>query len=422
MSYDKRRWLALFAGILIEMCSGITYAWSVFQTPLIEKYACSTQMVTMLYTSNFWVSAFAFLFIGPFMKKHLTIRKEVLLGSSVYVASLLLTSCIQSSFALVVLIFGVLRCLGTALVYPVLMSYAVELFPERSGLSSGLMAAGFGLGAMIWAPLATSIHQATGDISRVFLTFGIIFGVVMIPLSFLLVPPPTPGQLPQGVGTAPARRKKAVALYQVNRLEMIRLPLFYITFIGLVFALACGNLVVNQASPIMRNLFGVSAQSAALLVSACSIFNVLGRLVCGVLSDRIGRSQVGFLALCVTAVMMLGMAVCRQNMVFTVFMLLVVFCYGGLASMVSPLTREVFGSTHFTANYSVLYFAYAIGSVVGPMGGNLLLTKTGSYGVEFGYAAVLAALGGAAMFLIAKKIRAAQIRSVRQTETNSQHT
>jgi OFA family oxalate/formate antiporter-like MFS transporter len=408
MSFEKKRWLALAAGILIEMCSGIAYAWSVFQGPLIEKFACTSQQVTLVYTGNFWFSAIGFLFLGPILRKRMSIRAEVLLGSVMYAGSILATSFVQKSFLLVFLLFGVLRSLGMSFVYPVLMAYAVELFPERSGFASGMMTAGFGLGAMVWAPLATNIYLTTNDISRVFLTLGSIFAVVMLPLTFLLVNPAQGGPAAGNRRETPLNKQPPASLYNVNRKEMLFLPLFYITFAGFIFALSCGNLIVNQASPIMRNLFELLPGSAAFIVSVCSVSNVMGRVVCGPASDKLGKSRVAFLLLLLTTVMMLGLVVFRQQAVFTVCMLLVVFGYGGLASLVPPLTKELFGSTHFAGNYTVIYFVYAMASLIGPMVGTILLERTASYALEFSYGAALAALGAAALFLIIRKARALQ--------------
>lgn len=405
MNYNNKRWIALIAGVLIEVCSGIAYAWSVFQGPLMAKFNVSLPMATLMYTGNFWFSAAGFLVIGPIARQKLTIRQSVFWGSLIYVCSILATAMVQKSFFLAFLFFSFFRSLGLTLVYPMLLSYSVELFPERSGFASGVMAAGFGLGAMIWAPLATNIFLSTGDISKVFLYLGIIFGVVMLPLTFLLVDPIQDASM-QAVASVAKKtsRTRHFKLMEVNRREMIRTPIFYAVFIGLSFALSSGNLVVNQASPIVQELFGVSVSAAAIVVSVSSIFNVIGRIISGAVSDRLGKSNVAFMLLCLSTVLTMLMLVLRQELLFKLSMWMVVFCYGGLSTLVSPITKEIFGAKHFTANYSVIYITHAIGSFLGPMVGTMLLRSSGSYSVEFGYALLLSVLGCAALYLVARKV------------------
>lgn len=394
------------AAIIIEVCSGIAYAWSVFQQPLMDKFGCTPQQLTMIYTGNFWFSAVGFLVLGPIVKKKLSVRSEVLLGCIIYAGSILATSMVKKSFFMIFLLFGVVRSLGMSFVYPVLMSYAVELYPEKSGFASGMMTAGFGLGAMIWAPLATSIYDSTGDISRVFFVLGTIFAVIMIPLSFLLVNPDSSAE-----NNNPTKIKSSlpvnssIELYNVNRKQLFGIPLFYVAFCGLTFAVSCGNLIINQASPIMQHLFGMVATSAALVVSVSSIFNVLGRFICGPASDKFGKSQVAFCLVVVTAVMMIGMTLIRNQLVFTICMLMVVFCYGGINSLVPPLTRELFGSKGFIGNYTVFYIVYAMGSLVGPMVGTSIMTYTSSYSAKFAYGSILAVLGAINLFFIVRRMR-----------------
>jgi OFA family oxalate/formate antiporter-like MFS transporter len=372
----------------------------------------------------------------------MSVRSMVLMGSVIYAGSIFLTSFVQETFLFVFLLFGVLRSLGMSFVYPVLMSYAVELFPERSGFASGMMTGGFGLGAMIWAPLATYIYQTTGDITRVFLVFGLLFGAIMIPLTFLLTDPAGAAlsKAGQGGGREKAGQEKAgqekadqgkadqgkagqavspagapaVALYDVNRKQMLGIPLFYVMFVGLTLAMSCGNLLVNQASPIMRNLFGFTAQGAALIVSVSSISNVMGRAICGPASDRFGKSQVALGLLLLTTAMMICMTLVRQQLFFTVCMMLVVFGYGGLASLVPPLTRELFGSKNFAGNYTLIYFTYALASLAGPLVGTGILERTASYSAEFGYGAAIAAAGSVALWIIVRMVSSPPSKPLRE--------
>lgn len=405
MKFEKRRWICLFAGMVIEACSGISYAWSVFQGPLIEKFQCSPQLVTLVYTGNFWFSAIGFLFLGPFFKRHLSIRNEVLLGSVLYAGSTIASSY-ATSFWPFFLLFGVLRALGLSLVYPVLLSYALELFPERSGFAGGMMAAGFACGAVIWSPLAMFIYTQHQDISKSFLYLGILFLCCMVPLSFLLENAPDGFREKMLSGRAAASGIHRAGLYDVNRNAMLRMPVFYAVFAGITFALSCGNIMVSQGAPIIRNLFGMTIANAALVVSMMSLFNMLGRVACGAISDRIGKSKTMFLLMCVTTGTMLLMSFIRVLPVFLLCILTVVFSYGGVASLVTPVTAELFGNKHVGENYTVMYCVYAMGSLIGPMTGSFILEKTASYTIEFLFGALLTLIAAGMMYAVVKQIDA----------------
>lgn len=410
MDFKKRRWVCLIAGVIIELLSGIAYAWSVFQTPLIEKFGWSVSQVSFAYTLYFLVLMLMSLFFGAKLKRKLSIRAEVLLGAVFYGGGVLLMGFMRSSVLELYLYFGVVASVGTAMIYPVLISYALELFPERTGFAGGLMTAGYGLGAVIWAPVASVVSETTGDIGKAFLLMGVLFFLGIVVLSRLLQAPPEGfrdsvlGAKASGAGKAAS----AVRLYDVGKSEMVRKPVFYLAMLALLIGLACGNMIITQGAPILQLKFGMAGTVSAVVVSLLSITNTVGRLVWGAFSDRIGKVSTLIWVLLFTAVFMLLLFMTHVVGLFVVILLGTTFCYGGVACLVAPTTEELFGGRHISENYSVTYSAFGLSSLIGPVLISMIREQTGEYTMGFILAAGMAAVG----LLCAVAIRAQMRKKV----------
>ena len=396
MDFKKRRWVCLIAGVIIELLSGIAYAWSVFQTPLIEKFGWSVSQVSLAYTLYFLVLMLMSLFFGAKLKQKLSIRAEVLLGAIFYGGGVLLMSFMRSSVLELYLYFGVVAAVGTAMIYPVLISYALELFPERTGFAGGLMTAGYGLGAVIWAPVASVVAESTGDIGRAFLLMGILFFLGIVVFSRLLQAPPEGFRdsiLGEKASDASQAAVSSVKLYDVGKREMIRKPIFYLAMLALLIGLACGNMIITQGAPILQLKFGMASTVSAVVVSLLSITNTIGRLAWGAFSDRIGKVSTLIWVLLFTAIFMLLLFMVQISGLFVAILLGTTFCYGGVACLVAPTTEELFGGRHISENYSVTYSAFGLSSLIGPVLISMVREQTGEYTMGFILAAGMAVVG-----------------------------
>lgn len=414
MDFRKKRWISLIAGVIIELLSGIAYAWSVFQTPLTEKFGWTISQVTLAYTIYFLGIMVVSMLFGARLKKMLSIRQEVLLGAVLYGGGILLMSFMRGSIWELYLFFGILSAVGTAMIYPVLISYALELFPERTGFAGGLMTAGYGLGAVIWAPLTGIITERTGDISKAFLLMGILFTVGIIVLAQLLRTPPEGfrEEILKERKTGAASGKVAItSVYNVGKNQMIKMPVFYVLFISLLIGLACGSMIITQGSPILQQMFEMPATVTAMIVSLLAVTNTIGRLAWGAFSDRFGKIRTLMLVHTLTAVCMLLLTVTHVPTAFIGVLLGTTFCYGGVACLVAPSTEEMFGGTHISENYSITYGTFGLSSMIGPMLIARIRESTGMYTMGFSVACVMAAVGfvittGIVMFVKKKETQA----------------
>ena len=392
MPFQKRRWIALAAAVLIEMQLGIAYAWSVFLEPLTAKYGWTVSGITTAYTMMYIFVMLFTMFFGQRLRKALALKKEVLIGGIIYAAALLGMSMMRSSVIELCFWWGIVYSVGTSMSYPVLISYAIELFPDKPGLAGGIVTAGYSLGSVIWAPLTAHIVETTGDISTAFRILGIAF-LIGIPVMtvFLMNVSEIPAMKPIAQGTKQAALPSSI--YDMGKSEMIRTGAFYAGMAALILGLACGGMTVSQASPIMTLRFGVSATQAAFVVSLLSVMNMAGRILWGSVSDRIGKLKTLAVLHVIAGVSMAGLLLIHQQTLFTVMLMGTLLAYGGVTCLVAPVTGELFGQAHVAENYTVTFCAFGLSSFFGPSLVSAIRQSTGDYTLAFAVAVVFSVIG-----------------------------
>ncbi len=398
MDFIKRRWICLAAATAIEVLLGIAYAWSVFQGPFVEKYGWSISGITGAYTLMSLITMLFTVFAGEKLRRKLSVRREVLIGGVIYSAAILGLSFMGGNLLELYFWWGLVLPVGTAMSYPVLLSYALQLFPDRTGLAGGLVSAGYALGSVIWAPLATVVSGAAGDISAAFRVLGTIFltGIVLMALLLREVPADFRQRLAARSGAVEKRKPVRRGVYNVGRREMLRTREFFLAILTLMLALSCGNMILSQGSPIMTHYFAVSTTEAAFVVSLLSIANMGGRMLWGAASDRIGKVRTLGILHILAAVFAAGLLVLQSQTLFVIALMGTIFAYGGASCMLAPVTEELFGAEHITENYSVTFCGYTLSGMIGPMLTSAIRQGTGSYVPAF-LCVVLFSLAGAAL-------------------------
>ena len=412
-SFLKKRKISLATGVLINLLGGVAYAWSVFVLPLHEKYGWSMSALSLAYTMSAMTSMLGNIFIVPWARKNLTMKKIILLGGLSYGLGVALSGFAPNIW-LFYLTFGVMNGLGNALYYPCLISYSQQIFPEKSGFSSGMVTAGYGMGAVVWASVANWLYHKTGDISMALLILGVLFLIGICSLSRLIF------EVPEGFGdfvrsrqsgTGEKKKPAAISLQEKPRGEMLKDPMFYSFYICIIAGILCGTMVVSHGSPFVQTQLGMTAEAAAAIVSVFSLANMAGRFAWGTVSDRIGRLNTTKLLYCCMVAGMAGMFLFHVTVPFVASMVLVMFCYGGLASLMAPLTSNLFGAKYITENYGIVFTVYGISSLIATPLAAKILENTGVYDTAF-----LVGLGFAAVGLLCNLIVAAKEKKLRKAQ------
>jgi OFA family oxalate/formate antiporter-like MFS transporter len=366
----------------------------------MEHFEWGIETISLTFTIQVLVSTLAPVYLGRFQKP-LGVRNYLRIGIAVYVVGLIATM-FTSSIGYLYIIYGIVVGIGISMLYPCLMAYSGRLFPEKTGMASGLLACSYGGGSIIWAPLAANFIGKHGALP-VFGLFAAIFAVVMIPASFMI------GEVPENFQPEKQRaHKKNVSIrskaqcveVKVNGIsakdytwqEMLRTSRYYIIVLALTLGATAGLMIMGHASTILQEVQRFTPEKAAVIIGVISIFNALGRLGFGFVSDRLGRYNVMLLLFTVIGGSML-LLTASGGTVFVLALFAISACYGGFTSMFSPICVDNFGIKNLAINYSFLYVAYGFAGVVGPQLAARTKAMGDGYNLAFLTVAVLSVVG-----------------------------
>jgi len=294
---------------------------------------------------------------------------------------------------------GFLAGAGVGFAYVAPIAALVKWFPDHKGLVTGLAVAGFGLGALLFSQK----WGALGFISEFGITpFFIVHGVVCfvgITIGALMLRNP-PGHEP-GCAVSSSNAWKAT----------LRKPTFWVLWamyfsasvaglgvIGIVKVFAGEQLVAaaDAAGTILtEDAVATLMLNGAKAVGVLALFNALGRVVWGFVSDRIGRTPAFIVMFLLQAGTMFSLGAMQTELGLVVAASLVGFNYGGAFSLFPSATADFFGARNLGANYGWLFTSYGIAGVVGIAAGNAAKSMTGSYTAAFAMAGVLCLISAA---------------------------
>jgi MFS transporter, OFA family, oxalate/formate antiporter len=374
------RWIILIASMIINMCIGSAYAWSVFQNPLISLFGWSTTDTSLAFTLSLSLVPIAMIGAGKIQDRYGP-KFVTMAGGLVFGLGLFLTSRITSLMGLY-LSYGLLGGFGIGMIYTCMVGNTIRWFPDKKGLAGGLIAMGFGLGAIIFAPLGVSLINQYGVLNT-FAIFGIVFSLIILLAALFL--------------EAPMKSSSSTATTINNSLtaqEMIKTPRFYLLWI--LYAIGCvgGLMIIGHASPIVQSKVGLSSQEAAFIVSFLGLSNSLGRVFWGSVSDRFGRMVTLTTTYFVASGCLLALGLLSSLPVVVIAIGGIALCFGGYLGIMPSICAECFGSKHIGINYGLLFTAYGFAAFAGPRLASLIRDMNGgSYDLAFGVVMGLNVIG-----------------------------
>lgn len=375
------RWLVVFGAVLLQLCLGAIYSWSLFNQPLMDKFGWSKDQVILTYSIAIFIFAFSTIFSGRLQDKFGP-RIVATIGGILYGCGLLLAST-ASSLTMLYLSYGVLAGAGVGFAYVCPLSTCVKWFPEKRGFITGIAVGAFGMGSLVFKVVIQSLLDSKG-VSATFFYIGIIYMVLVIGGAQLLRLPPKNF----GNGGSNVKKSNDEAAFTVN--QMMKTKAFYLLFVMYLFGCMSGLLVIGLAKDIGVQLAGLEPSVAANAVAMIALFNAGGRLSWGTLSDRIGRLKAIFFMFIITAVSMIVMSVVSLNyFIFFACLAGIAFCFGGFLAVFPTITGDFYGIKTLGANYGVIYQAYGIAALVGPF----IVRSAGGLKPTFMISAILAIIG-----------------------------
>jgi OFA family oxalate/formate antiporter-like MFS transporter len=398
------RWIQLGLGLIAMMSiSSPQYVWTLFTKPLQDALGATLPAVqvtfTLLIVLQTWFSPLQGYLVDRFGAR-LLIAAGCLLSGLGWISSAYATSLLG-----LYLTYGLFCGIGTGIVYVGIIGLVVRWFPDRRGLATGLVAAGYGFGAILTTfPIDTMMKQA--GYQHTLVVFGIILGIVgaaaalAMPTAADVLPPPP--ALASQTGTTPG--------------QMLRSKVFLLMFVMMTMMSTGGLMIISQFAAFSRDfgvanivVFGLAALPLALTIDRLT--NGLTRPFFGFVSDHIGRENTMAIAFLTEAAAVTLMVLFRDNaLVFVILSGVVFFGWGEIFSLFPSTLTDTFGAKYATTNYGWLYVAQGVGSIFGGPLAALLREQTGSWLPVFAIIIAMDVLTGILALAVLKPMRRAYAR------------
>lgn len=356
----KQRKLVFTAAFIIIFCCSASAAFSVFAQPLQAATGGSAAEVALTLTIYQTFMAIFGILSGKIVDKSGP-KKLMFIGGIVFGLGWALTA-FASSIPMLYLTTGLIAGAGNGLLYNPSLNMALKWFPEKKGTMSGLLLASASVGPLALSKVGAILCEAVG--TQGFIYIGVAYAVLVC-LSSMFVAVPEADWIPDGY--TPAQQAAQNSIRDVTPGEMIKTVRFWMMLI--LFALSCtaGIMMIGSLSTIAQTQLGVDPITASNFVAVNCIANLCGRLIIGKFCDKVGEAQTLVGILIVTAAALFGLNMAGTNLVFfTICLILLGGAFGGVLVVYPPFTAKNFGMKNQGMNYGIMFFAYAIGSLLGP--------------------------------------------------------
>jgi MFS transporter, OFA family, oxalate/formate antiporter len=366
--------------------------YEVLQNVATGEFGFSKTQSQMIFAAGLFTFALFTIFGGRLSKKYGP-RKMAITGGIVLGSGYILASFVGSNFYMMLVSIGILGGAGIGLAYVVPIAVGVKWFPDKKGMISGLAVAGFGFGALLWMKLCTGFTfgpvKITGDwgglyeyfdVTQVFLIYGIAFAAAVITGGLIMRNPPE-GWLPKGWTPPSSTDAKATGTVEFTSSEMRKTPQYWMLFFMFMVGAGSGLMVIG-----VIKLFGIdalqdsgstAAEASVIAGTAMALFyslaNGLGRIVWGLVSDKIGRKMSFVVMFGIQGLMMLAFFFIGGNEYLLYAGAAVIgFNFGGNFALFPAATADFFGNKSVGLNYGWIFLSYGFGGVIGPIAGGIM--------------------------------------------------
>lgn len=389
MKLESKRWLILIASVIINLCIGSGYAWSVFAKPMVALLGATAAAVAMAFTICNSVSPVTMITGGRLVDKFGP--KWVIFGGAFLFGGGILLTGYTKSLTWLYLSYGILAGFGMGFIYSCTIANTVKFFPDKRGLVAGIATAGYGTGSIVVAPVANWLITNYGVLAA-FKILGISYIIIIAVLSQFIMTAPE-GYKPEGWNPPAPTAGSTVTGVDKNWNQMLADPMFYVLLTMLFVGAFSGLMIISQASPIAQEVIKVTPATAALGVSLIALANTSGRVLWGWISDKIGRYAALTVMYIIAGVAVLALTSVSTFGGFVIATMLVGLCFGGVMGIFPALTADMFGPKNNGVNYGIMFSGFAIAGFFGPITAAKVKMASGGYTQAFIIAAALSIIG-----------------------------
>jgi OFA family oxalate/formate antiporter-like MFS transporter len=397
---EKGRWIFIGLGVLINLCLGSIYSWSVFRKPLETLFNIGATHSGLPYTIFLVFFAALMPIAGILLEKYGPRRLAIIGGSIVGLGWFF--SGFASNILFISICYGSITGAGVGITYGIPISVATKWFPDKKGIAVGLTLIGFGLSPLITAPVARILIEHYGPL-HTFSILGPSFWVIIIACSLPLRFPPNDCFEVRGQNIL---NTTLCLENEITAMDMVKSTRFYGLWSCYIIGTFSGLMAIGISSPVGQEIIKLDAATAAIFVSLFAIFNGIGRPLFGWLTDRHTPRVTAIISFIIIFAVSMGMLTAGES---DIWLYAICFCgfwltLGGWLALAPVATATYFGMKDYSKKYGIVYTAYGVGAIFGTLICGRLRDVFGSYLYAFYPTACLAIIGILiAGFLLTKK-------------------
>ena len=405
MSVKNRGWTVAFAGLGINLALGVLYTWSVVSKGIPDTWGWSEAARSLPYSVACLIFSLIMVPAGR-MQDRIGPRTVASIGGLLVGVGMLSAS--QTTTVLGFIIgFGLLAGAGIGFGYASATPPAVKWFSAaRTGLIAGIVVSGFGLASVYVAPLVKTLIQVYG-LSTTLMVLGIGFLIVVIGLAQFLRPPPS-GYVP--AGTVPPAAGAADVKADYSPMEMLKTWQFYALWFMYACGAGAGLMIISKLAKMVDVQAGISL--GFVLVAILAVGNGAGRIIAGMMSDRIGRKATMFICFVLQAVSIILLSQAEtgnalgSNVILALLSALIGANYGANLALFPSITKDFYGMRNFGVNYGLVFTAWGLGGFTLSLLAGQVYDATQTFAFAYYCSAIL---------LVMAAVTALAIKPVRQT-------
>ena len=367
-----KKWFIAITGTFTHLLLGTVYAWSFFQTPITEFTGWNNTQTAWAFSLSIFMLGITAAWAGNKMSVYGP-RKLAMIGGALYALGYLISgfALANQSLFLLYLGFGIIGGMGLGLAYVTPVATVSAWFTQKQGLATGMVVMGFGFGALVMSKFLAPVFLkiSGGNLSTTFYYVGAVM-VVLIPVlaSFR--------QLPK------VKKQQETKQEKISIAKYIKTKPFITVWLIFMINIVAGMIFISFQSPLLQdllkrqmpvdtnfsdaNVVASLAMAGATLIAISSIFNGLGRFAWGTVSDKIGQMQTFRILLALQALIFVLLIFVGNPIVFSIFVCIVLLCYGGGFGVLPSLTKDMYGDKLMSSLYGALLTAWGVGGIIGP--------------------------------------------------------
>lgn len=382
----RKAWSVVIAGTGINLALGILYAYSMLKGDIAKLFSGAGDP----YATACLAFAVAMI-LGGKMQDKVGPRLTAILGGLLVGAGFIICSQTSSYWGWI-LGFGGFAGAGFGFGYSAATPPALKWFsPAKTGLIAGIVVSGFGIAPVYLAPVCKYLLGAYG-LHSTMMVLGIAFLAIVCGMALMVSNPPA-GYVPAGAPVVAARKKSTSE--DKTPTEMLKDGRFYTCWLAYFVGAGAGLMVIGSIAGIAKQSMG---EMAFIAVAVMALGNASGRVIAGVLSDKIGRATTLTIMLVFQAILMLVAipvvtSADSSPVVVTLLASFIGFNYGTNLALFPSFSKDFWGARNYGMNYGILFSAWGVGAFVLVKLSAALNAKFGGFTVSFATAAVMLLVG-----------------------------